>query len=290
MLHANPFLWDPPPHAGGGASSIPPLHTLYGTNRATGNPSSLISLIWRGDHCLSSRFPAGGGHDTSFDLASIKQKIRDGAGATPVSAPAAQQESRWVPAAPNLSCKTRAGLLPGFAEAEGSILLSRERAENNTVGKRLLGNPTQEQHKCGSCLWPSVVRAARGNAAGSQNLSPLQYVFQHTDQTLHFSKAPLTQDRVKMSIWGSAPLVFHRWFFPPIHFMPPGQNERKEPPKQKQTASKPDVLKTPSKPKYLHKTDTLTAAKAHLTKFCRWWKRPKQLQKRGTAMPDAFAR
>lgn len=121
---------------------------------------AFISLIWRGDHCLSSRFPAGGGHDTSFALASIKQKIRDGAGAAPVSAPAAQQESRRVPAAPNLSCKTRAGLLPGFAEAEGGILLSREHAENNTVGKRLLGNLTQEQHKCGSCLWPSVVRAA----------------------------------------------------------------------------------------------------------------------------------
>lgn len=111
-------------------------------------------------------------------------------------------------------------------------MLSREGAENDTVGKCLLRNLTQEQHKCGICLWPSTVRAAQGNEAGSQNLSPLQSLFPSAaDQTQNLLKACVIRDHVKISILGSAAQAF-RWglFFP---LMLPGQSIKKEPPKHK---------------------------------------------------------
>lgn len=81
------------------------------------------------------------------------------------------------------------GFIAGLCRAERSILLCGEGAENDTVGKSLLGNLTQEQHKCGICLWPWAVGAAQGNAAGSQDLSPLQYRFPSADQAPNLLKA-----------------------------------------------------------------------------------------------------
>lgn len=103
-----------------------------------------------------------------------------------------------------------------FCWAESGISLSGEGAENDTVGKSLLGNLIQEQHKCGICLWPITVRTAQGSKAGSQNFSPL-HLFPSTHQRL--LKACVTQDCVKRSILGSA---FH-WGLP----LPPGHEVKK---------------------------------------------------------------
>lgn len=106
--------------------------------------------------------------------------------------------------------------ISGLCWAESGISLSGEGAENDTVGKSLLGNLIQEQHKCGICLWPVTVRTAQGSKAGSQNFSPL-HLFPSTHQRL--LKACVTQDCVKRSILGSA---FH-WGLP----LPPGHEVKK---------------------------------------------------------------
>lgn len=64
-------------------------------------------------------------------------------------------------AAPNLNSKAKAVPLLGFAEQEvvGGSLFSQD-WENDTMGKSLLGNVTQEQHKRGICFCPSTSGAA----------------------------------------------------------------------------------------------------------------------------------
>lgn len=70
--------------------------------------------------------------------------------------------------------------ITGLCWAESGILLPGDGAESDTVGKSLLRNLIQEQHKCGICLWPLT---AQGSKAATQSFSPL-HLFPSTSQSL----------------------------------------------------------------------------------------------------------